>query len=68
MKADKFSRCWDKLRTNATDLVPYGQEVYLQEACPRNQMANFQTKLERMLDRWCAIWQKAGGIAAITKK
>jgi hypothetical protein len=68
IKADKLSRCWQKLQASDPNLVPYGQEIYLQEACPRNEIANFQVKLERMLDRWCVIWQKTGGIASITKK
>ena len=68
IRPDKFSRCLEKLQACASDLVPYDADIYLQSACPRTEIANFQVMLERMLDRWCVIWQKTGGISAMTSK
>jgi hypothetical protein len=65
------ARCdeyWEKLQPRYSDLHRVDTEIYLEEPCPPDQAGKLQAKLERLLDRWCVIWRKTGGIAAIPKR
>jgi hypothetical protein len=65
VKCDKY---WENLTRRYPDLHRERNEIYIQERCRRDQVVKLQVKLERFLDRWCVIWRKTGGIAAITRK
>ena len=59
---------WENLKRRHRNLHRERNEIYIQERCQRDQVAKLQVKLDHFLDRWCVIWRKTVGIAAITKK
>jgi hypothetical protein len=68
IRSNRFDTYWEKVRGRDPDLHTVGNEIYLREGCPPREVGKLRIKLERMLDRWCVIWRKTGGIAALGKK
>jgi len=65
-ESDKY---WAKLPHRCHGyLQRYGNEIYLEDRCLPEEIGKLRAKLERMLDRWCDIWRKTGGITASRKK
>jgi hypothetical protein len=79
VKKARYTRYWPmiqsfvgrkrtKLGHHPPDLVTDGTFITLRESCPAGEIGDLSAKLRRLLDGWCLIWKKTGGLAIIKKR